>query len=634
MFERVRLYSVLLGLLGPGVIAAPDRREVYVDVRQGNDQTGTGSMKSPWKSVRYAATRMNSGEVCILREGVYRETIVPKDGQEFRAFGKETVVITGCDVVGNWKVGEDGISTAPVVRPVSQVFLDGERMHKARYPDEDGDMSNTADWAETVAERGRPSRNGSAEVVFTAGLGGKSFEGGFFSGLNGRNPYQANMGRIVRTEGDRLFCEETNLRWHRSRPGEFEGKGRGYITDHMDALTSPKEWHWEKGALHLIPPQGKTLAEKSVEARVRLYGFDCSNRKRVSIKGLVFRAASVLMDGSEGCLIADCTLTDVSPWGRFFDRRPHGDPEHYTYGNPEDGTAGIYIAGSRNTIRRCRVSRGWGALITVRGSENTVENNIVEEANWQCREFAVNIVVNGSNHRIARNTVRGSTAMLIVMIDIDRVPTVAPVISRNDCRDYGRIMLDGGTAAIYFNGNDDMGGGEISHNFIADNRTVNQRVSCGIYLDDGANNVRVHHNVVDGGGLNRCGLFTHRGNKRMAVFHNTFWGHRDGGWVSAVWEGTRDSSTMVYRNNLSGGKGFVAKGVPGLITLDHNRNDVPASEFADVLALDFTLAPGSASIDAGAPAEDMAGVRDGKPDVGAFERGAPWSAGVDWIEKK
>jgi len=33
----------------------------------------------------------------------------------------------------------------------------------------------------------------------------------------------------------------------------------------------------------------------------------------------------------------------------------------------------------------------------------------------------VNIVVNGANHRIINNTVRKSTAMLIVMIDVDRV---------------------------------------------------------------------------------------------------------------------------------------------------------------------------------------------------------------------
>jgi hypothetical protein len=329
-------------------------------------------------------------------------------------------------------------------------------------------------------------------------------------------------------------------------------------------------------------------------------------------------------------VIEKCSFTDVSPWGRHFDVRPNDDPERYSYGNPEDGTAGIYISGSRNVLRDSRVARGWGALVTVRGRENTVENNVIEEANWQCREFAVNVVVNGSGHRILRNTLRTSTAMLLVMIDIDRKPTVAPLISSNHCSDYGRIMLDGGTAAIYFNGNNDAEGGEISHNFITDNRTRNQRVSCGIYLDDGAHNFRVHHNVVHGGGVNRSGLFTHRGSRQIAVFNNTFWGQRQGGWVSAVWKGSRDATTMFYRNNISGGGGFVTDGVDAPVTQDHNLSNAPAAEFNHAAERDFTLAPTSSAIDAGIPIEGSLPVQDGKPDLGAYERGVHWKAGADW----
>jgi hypothetical protein len=626
------MIGILVSALGGGGLngVAP-RGEVYVDARQGSDDRGNGSPEQPWKSIRTAVARMKAGDVCILREGVYRETVVPGDGQTFAAHPGERVVISGCDVVEGWAPFREGILKAPVAGEVREVFVDGERMRKARYPDDDGNPHDTSDWAPTSAERGKPQDTGFGRVTFTAGLQGKNFDGGFFTGLNGRNPFQANMGRIVRTEGDTLTCDRTNLRWHASRPGEFDGDGRGYITDHLACLTAEREWHGEAGTLYFAPTAGKPIRERLVEARTRLWGFDGRGRRGVVIRGLSFHAASVLLEDATDCILESCDFEHVSPWGRYFDdRRAKGDPEHYTYGNPEDGTSGITIGGSGNVVRGCRVAKGWGALITVRGRGNTVENNLVENAGWQCREFAVNIVVNGADHRILRNTVRTSTAMLIVMIDIDRVPTTAPVIRHNDCRDYGHVMLDGGTSAIYMNGNNDLQGADISYNFIADNRTRNPRVSCGIYLDDGANHFRVHHNVVVGNGLTRSGLFTHRGDARMMVAHNTFWGQKEAGWISAVWEGRRDAASMIFRNNLSSGTGFAVNGIRDPITQDHNRDHVPAGDFVNVDGLDFRLKnPNSPAVDAGVPIPGISEAADGKPHLGAFERGVPWKAGSD-----
>ncbi len=134
-----------------------------------------------------------------------------------------------------------------------------------------------------------------------------------------------------------------------------------------------------------------------------------------------------------------------------------------------------------------------------------------------------------------------------------------------------------------------MGGAEISHNYIADNRATNQRVSCGIYLDDGSSNVRVHDNIIVGSVETRCGLFTHKGNKQIDVFNNTFWGQKEAGWLSAVWDGSRDAKTMIYRNNLASGNGFVTTGVGDSITETGNQDNVSACMFIDTTKGDFRL---------------------------------------------
>ena len=610
MFGRTH-ELLLIVLLPPAALAGPARGDVFVDARRGDDGRGTGAADRPFRTLAAAAAHMRPGDRCTLRAGVYRETIAPGDGQTFRAAPGEEAVVSGCDPIGGWTREAGGTFVAKVGREVRQVYWNGEPLVKARFPDQRADPTDPADWAATVARRGRPAGDGTAEVTFPDGLHGKTYVGGFFTGFNGRNPFQANMGRIVAADGDTLRCDRTNLRWYRSRPGEFDGPGRGYVTHHLDALTAPREWHWERGALHLIPPADAQLGDDAVEARTRLYGFDLSGRTGVTIAGLTFRAASVLMDGSTGCTLTDCDFEDVSPWGNHFDRRANGDPERYSYGNPEDGTAGVYVDGTGNAIRDCRLSGGWGALVTLRGEGNVLERSVLEDANRQEREFAVNVVVNGANQRVVDNRLRGSTAMLVALIDIDRLPTTAPTISRNDCRDYGRRLLDGGTAAIYYNGNDDLGGGEFSYNLIADNRTADHRVSCGIYLDDGAFNARVHHNVIVGDGRTRCGLLTHLGTRQVSVFNNTFWGQREAAWLSLLrpGEGDRDAATLIYRSNLSGGAAYAQSGGAGTITRGRNREHVPATAFVDVAALDFRLKDAAAS------------------DLGAHDGDAPWRPG-------
>ncbi len=105
--------SLLMTLCGitcgfSAVSAESKSRRVFVDSSRGNDALGDGSERNPWKSIQFAAVQMNLGDVCVLRAGIYRETV---------------------------------------------------------------------------------------------------------------------MGRIVRTEDDTLHCDQTNLRWYRSRLGEIDGPG-------------------------------------------------------------------------------------------------------------------------------------------------------------------------------------------------------------------------------------------------------------------------------------------------------------------------------------------------------------------------------------------------------------------------
>lgn len=613
----------------------------YVSDTLGNDAHSSAEARhlaTPWKTIQRAAEAMDSGDTCTIRAGIYRETVVPKAGQTFQNYAGERAVISGCNIVSQegWTRHKSNIYKTTVPETVFDVFVDGQYMNKARWPDADDDRMRKEEWAPTI----NGGRRNAGWVEFDQGLP-TDFVGGFYTGHNGKNAFNFNHGRIAAQNGNRITLTHLNFRWWQGVPGHF-GRGTGNIIDHLNCLTTEKEWHWQNGTLYLCVPGGGSPRGKQVEARVRLYGFDCSGKDSVHIRGLHFVGASLLMDGSNNCVVDCCTFKYVSPWGKHYyslgATGGQSDVNHYTVGGTIDGTAGIYIKGDNNTLKDSVVMYGWGALVTLLGSNSTVANNHIENANWITHQHTANITVSGANQKILNNTLRNCTGKMIAFITYDDAPVEGITIRGNDCRKYAYAMFNGGTACFYTNGNNDLRGAEISYNLIADNMTLNDRVSCGIYLDDGAHDATIHHNVIHGSGHCRSGIFTHKGREKIWVYHNSVWAVTGPAWLSAVWEGARDSTTMVYCNNHSGSPGYGQNGVPGTITQDHNRERVPASELVDVDNLDFRIRrAGSASIDGGQSIprinDDYAG---NGPDLGAFEfDGLDWKVGAtvkpnDW----
>lgn len=76
--------------------------DYYVDAKKGNDKSGDGSLKNPWATIQKAADEMGEGDVCLIRAGIYREEVLPQNGQTFKAYQDEEVIVTGLDIIENW----------------------------------------------------------------------------------------------------------------------------------------------------------------------------------------------------------------------------------------------------------------------------------------------------------------------------------------------------------------------------------------------------------------------------------------------------------------------------------------------------------------------------------------------------
>jgi hypothetical protein len=135
---RLRKGSPAIGAGKGGVtIGALEYPNVYyVDPRHpaAADEPAWGYPGVPLATLAKACAIAEAGETVVLRSGVYRELLAPKnDGVTIRAMKDEHVTISGADLIEGWKREvDDGWSANLAIEP-KKVLRDGQPWNKFRY---------------------------------------------------------------------------------------------------------------------------------------------------------------------------------------------------------------------------------------------------------------------------------------------------------------------------------------------------------------------------------------------------------------------------------------------------------------------------------------------------------------------
>jgi hypothetical protein len=135
---RLRKGSPAIGAGKDGVtIGALEYPNVYyVDPRHpaASDEPAWGYPGVPLASLAKACAIAQQGETILLRGGVYREVVAPKnDGVTVRAMKGEKVTISGADLIEGWKHEVDGSWSAPLALEPKKVLRDGQPWSEFRY---------------------------------------------------------------------------------------------------------------------------------------------------------------------------------------------------------------------------------------------------------------------------------------------------------------------------------------------------------------------------------------------------------------------------------------------------------------------------------------------------------------------
>jgi sugar lactone lactonase YvrE len=462
-------------------------------VSPSGSDSASGTLAQPFATVQHGVSQLAPGDVLLLRDGVYHESVtVTRSGTAvapilIQAAPGETPVLVGArPVTGTWTVQAGSIYRAPWPTQPVQVFCDGRLLNEARWP-------NSPLPDDLSAQACAFTDDGSANDMVYANLPAVDLTGAWVQIVAGEAwvGYSRQIVTHDRASGRLTFASPINQ-------SSFllpRRNNRFFVFGKLELLDAPGEWWWDPVGqqLYVWTPDGAAPANR-VEAGTADSVLSLSGQSYVTVAGLNARGGWFNLQNCTACVVNDCHL--VAPtWIRTFDGWT-------IYPTPYLG--GIDVSGSGNVVQGGSVRLAGRSGVHLQGSDNTVRQVLVEDCGWNWTNNAAVDTVYASRATVENCTILRTSGTGLTMGPASR---------------FLRNLVD--TTSIDFEDNGDVGawsmdgqGSEVAYNEIHGNHS---RWGAGIYLDAGTKNFYVHDNYVHDvqwNGINITGP--------MRVEHNTF----------------------------------------------------------------------------------------------------------------
>jgi hypothetical protein len=525
---EMKTMLILMILAGPSLTNAAS----YYVASTGDD-VNPGTLVKPFHTIQKAADVMQSGDICWVRAGVYRETVVPAHSGRanapivFEPYKNESVTVNGTEVVRGWQLDAGKIYQAPMSRDffvsahnqTGQVFVDGRMVNLARWPNTSADISHPA---KATLSRDSVSKSRSNEwttVIFEDDdLEPKT--DGYYVGSEiciqpNKDAWSWELsGEVIAQHGNRLTIRSRNNCGKDGNDKIYPAGSRYFIFNSRKLLDSPGEWYHDgqSGNLYLEMPDADNPAAHVVEAKKREFAFNLENRSYITVRGFTLFACTITTDtaaGGDGVPYnADGTarypwrgresgvasanhivieginakylshFTDVS--GHFFLQWGQG--------------SGIILSGSDCVLQNCRLQYSAGNGVTLLGQRNKVLNNFLYDMDYSavdCSAINTGGVAVSVDHEIGFNTIArtGRSGITPRGLQNSNPTNFVARIHHNDISDCMLQDCDGG--GIY-TASKDFKFVRIDHNWIHD---ISGFTASGIYPDF-TKNIIVDHNII------------------------------------------------------------------------------------------------------------------------------------------
>ena len=471
--------------------------EIHVNNQLGND-SNLGTKNCPYKTVNYAISMANNGNIIEIHEGVYHETILIQNFENLtiKSSEGERVVFDGTisikdDLNSKWSLDSNGIYQVELGIDAWQVFLDYEEQVPARWPNanfSDYSVLNiTHNWAHgTIGSTGNYV-NG--ELQDAGGVEGS------YVGLNdsGIDPVGAiailNVGsfktysRTIQTfnSSSSTFTYDEVPTWRDKHHNYFlEGK--------KELIDTPHEWWFDptEKSIYMMFEDGINPNELDIRVKIQAYAFDISNSNNITIQNLDFFSTTYKIYDCDGCSVINTELMYPSTSKRSLGIA--GEPTDERWVTRMDRCTNCLVDNSS-------FAHTDGSAIEFHGSDSKSYNNIINNTNFEFIDWSssdlpglmVTIYAGGVNNSFTNNTVHRAGASSTLSIGD------SPRIFYNDISNTGHIQSDGAIVQLMMN---EQSGSEIAYNWIHDTPKYGIRMDGPMGGTNTGRNATVHHNVL------------------------------------------------------------------------------------------------------------------------------------------
>ncbi|MEX0320896.1 MAG: right-handed parallel beta-helix repeat-containing protein [Puniceicoccaceae bacterium] len=591
----------ILVLLFVPVVVQADQFHV---AKAGSDNN-PGTADEPFLTIQKAADTMAPGDITLIHEGTYRESIRPAQGDVvFKAAPGESVIVSGYEPVTDWSVHDGAIYVAQLswdLGDENQLVYNNQLMNLARWPNKTNfdPFDLEAVWA-----------SGTSSYVAYPGIPDGNWGDGGVIWFLGKSRWTSWRRPITSTTGNRVNFETLPGDWDYGGSHNPANGGEFFIMNILEALDSNGEWYIDRSArrIYFQAPDGEDPSTGNALVRRRTTAFDLSTRIGVIIDGLTIRGANVDLRNARECVIKNSRIL----YGN------HTISSTRAATTPEASI--VMNDGSRdNLILRNEIQWGAASGIILKGTGNRVDNNHIGNFDYLgC--YACPVELRGTNDLTRNHIFNGGR-------DLIRGGGNGSNCGYNDLHHSNLINDDCG--AIYTCCSD-FGYTRFHHNWIHDITSRNEHYSSykatGIYLDNTSQRVIVDHNVI--WNMEWACIQINWAGEDLLIYNNTLWSNSAptsksmGRWVN----NTVMQNVPLYNNLMNEDE---------LVFTDESNNcilELDADPFEGFANQNFVPLDGSCAIDSGMIIPDYAEEYIGSaPDIGAYERGADvWVPGPDW----
>ncbi|XP_057290464.1 uncharacterized protein LOC130613156 [Hydractinia symbiolongicarpus] len=346
-----------------------------------------GTFLNPFDSIQECVdTLKNEGDECQIRAGKYHENILvtglngkPEKPFVIRGYGDERPILDGTiDVqpLTKWKNNlHKNIYSAKIPTAIWQLFIDGEMMTNARWPN--------AKWSDKTIFNG----------TLWSGLSKSSKRGLIVNkgdGLKKTNIDMTGAMAILNIGSFNTFVAK--VKHHKANTNTFTfddtfgdyhfkpERSRYFLEDKLELLDTAEEWFYDKNTsiLYVWTPTGESPAGFKLRGKTQSYAMQIRNSSHLLIQNIDFFATTLNADSVNATFrVHNITFHSLNFKYHSYSKRMLGDSSLIQWTEVN----GIYDKRRQNTWGRFTFFNNTfygsdGLALSYHGSNVTLENNL------------------------------------------------------------------------------------------------------------------------------------------------------------------------------------------------------------------------------------------------------------------